>query len=287
MVWVFSLLLVYLLVIAVVAWFSLHPFRTPLFFAPGSLGARQEDHTLPGEAGPIQLWWLVPAKPPKLVFVMTHGYMMNRSELAAEGYRLWQEGCAIALMECRAHGRSGGKVSTLGWEERKDIAVVARWAREQYPDAKLILMGSSMGAAASAMALGDDPTLDDGLVLDSAYGKLTEAVSGWWRFLGGKGLALAFSPLLFVAAPFLGFNPWKVDVADALAKLPHVPILFFHGKSDTLALPAEAERNVAAHRGEHQIEWFERCGHSEGRWLHPERYWETLNGFLRKHDFLG
>lgn len=143
-----------------------------------------------------------------------------------------------------------------------------------------------MGSAASAMALAEDPTLADALVLDSCYGKLSEAVSGWWRFLGGRYLELAFKPILVIAHPFIGFDPWAVDVADALARIPDVPILFFHGLKDTLALPIEAERNIAAHKGVHHVEWFEGCGHSEGRWMFPVRYWETLTGFLTHHKLL-
>jgi pimeloyl-ACP methyl ester carboxylesterase len=143
-----------------------------------------------------------------------------------------------------------------------------------------------MGSAAIALAVTKDSTLADALILDSCYSRLTSASLGWWRFLGGKVLMTVLSPTVLIAAPFAGFNPFRVVIANELAKLKHVPILFLHGDGDNLALPSEAQRNFDAYDGPKQIVWFTGCNHSEGRWEQPERYREAVDGFLEKHNIL-
>jgi pimeloyl-ACP methyl ester carboxylesterase len=232
-------------------------------------------------------WWIdVPSA--HTVFVMSHGYLMNRCELAPLAIYLAQFGCSSLLYDFRAHGKSGGRKSGLGWTERLDVLAAVAFAKSRAPGCRVVLVGSSMGSAASAFALAEDPGLADGLILDSAYSRLYQAISGWWRFLGGRVLSFVLSPSVVIAAPLAGFNPFRPDVASALARVK-VPVLILHGDCDNLATVDEAKRNETACANA-RIVWFERCGHSEGRWLQPEKYnaavvefvgWVTRDGHRR------
>jgi pimeloyl-ACP methyl ester carboxylesterase len=142
-----------------------------------------------------------------------------------------------------------------------------------------------MGSAASALALGEDPDLAEALVLDSAYGRLDRAITGWWRFIGGWWLSALLWPMPLVCWPLLRVNPFRVDVSRAIDRIK-CPILFFHGDRDDLALPSEAKRNLEAVSGEKRIVWLEGCGHSEGRWLQPDRYHRALLAFLDVIGFI-
>ncbi|HEY0866235.1 MAG TPA: alpha/beta hydrolase, partial [Fimbriimonas sp.] len=128
--------------------------------------------------------------------------------------------------------------------------------------------------------------LADALVLDSCYGKLSSAILGWWRFVGGKLLMVVLWPTALVTMPFVGFNPFKVDVSKGLGRLLGTPVLVLHGERDDLALPSEARRNFDACPGPKRLVWFERAGHSEFRWEQPEKYYRELLGFLREHGFI-
>ncbi|MCB8932400.1 MAG: lysophospholipase [Fimbriimonadaceae bacterium] len=280
MAWLIAILALYVAVLAGVAWFSARPFRTPIFLSPGAMGVAQEEISLKTRDGvTLRGWWVdVPNAP--VVAVIAHGYMMNRSELVPQAVWLAQRGIACLLLDLRAHGRSGGKMCGFGYLERADVRAGIDAARGRCPGAKVILLGSSMGSAASTFAAAEAPELVDGLVLDSAYSTLLSGMFGWWRFLGGPVLAVVLAPTVLLALPMLRVRPRKVDVASALATLKQ-PVLLLHGDADDLALPSEARRNeAAAHQSE--LVWLGGCGHSEGRWIHPDTYFEALDRFLAR-----
>jgi len=286
MIWLLLAFGAYLLSLFGVAWFSLHPIRTPIYLSPGGFGLPQEDVEFASADGTLLRGWWVGVEGCQTVFVMSHGYLMNRCELAPLATYMAQFGCSSLLYDFRAHGKSGGKKSGLGWTERADVAAAATFARSRAPKARVVLLGSSMGSAASAFALAEDPALADALILDSAYSRLPQAISGWWRFLGGRVLSFFLTPSVVLAAPLAGFNPFRPDVAKALSAIK-APVLILHGDRDNLATVAEANRNEAACGGETTVVWFEKCGHSEGRWLQPEKYNEAVREFMRRVEGRG
>lgn len=276
-----TLACLYVVALIVFAWISLHPVRTPIFLAPDFFEVPQEDVEFPNDDGHVLRGWHLPQKSPKTVAICAHGYVMNRAELTPVAAQLWKLGIACLIFEFRAHGRSGGKKSGLGWLERKDVGAAIQKARQLYPSSRVVLLGSSMGAAASAFAGAESDV--DAIVLDSSYSRLSHAIPGWWRFVGGQMLAIILWPVTILAIPMAGFSPFKVDVAKALAKVK-VPVLILHGEQDDLALPSEALRNQSACQAD--IAWFPRSGHTEGRWLHPDLYMEALTAFLTKNELL-
>lgn len=286
MVWLIVLgilLLLYLAVILAIAWFSLHPVRIPVFLSPGGLGYPQEDVEFATTDGLTLRGWWSAVPDPEAVVIVSHGYLMNRSELSPLVGLFAEHRAACLFYDFRAHGKSGGNKSFLGFREKNDVKAAVALARAKAPNAKVVLIGSSMGAASSALAAGDDPELADALILDCAYGKLSSAVIGWWRFLGGNALATLLWPTTIVSMPLAGFNPFEVDVSKALAAAGPIPVLFLHGAKDTLALPSEALRNQAACVGPTTLVWLPDSGHAEGRWLHPEMYNGAISAFLREH----
>lgn len=284
--WIAIAALAYALLLCLIVWISLHPKRLPFFISPGLLGAPQSEVEFSSRDGVTLRGWWVEAKQPRALIVLVHGYIMNRSEMTPIAYHLWRLGCSCLVFDLRAHGRSGGSSTGLGWLEREDVAAAIAWARARHPGVKVAVIGSSMGAAAAAFALGQRLAEADALVLDSAYSTLDSAVLGWWRFLGGKPLAWFLAPTLLLSAAFVRFRPRDVDVARALSQAQETPILILHGDRDNLSLPSQALRNHAACR-QGVLRWFPGCGHSEGRLNQPEEYLSVLQDFLREHGILG
>jgi len=285
MLWIVGFLTIYLLVLVGIAWISLHPFRIPSYLSPGAMFAPQENFEFESDGNTLQGWWLE-APESTTVVILAHGYMMNKCELTPEAVYFWRRGASCMVFDHRAQGRSGGKKCGFGVDERVDIAAAVREARRRKPGAKIVLIGSSMGSAAIALAVCEDPTLADAAVIDSCYGRFSSASLGWWRFLGGNVLMVLLSPTVVLAAPFAGFNPFRVDVSKGLAKINGIPLLFLHGNKDNLALPADAQRNYDAYPGPKHFVWFDGCRHSEGRWEQSAKYRESIDGFLVKYGLL-
>lgn len=286
MLWaVLTLSCLYLAMLFGIAWFSVRPFRSPLFLSPAWFEAQQYDVEFESEPNIMLKGWWIPAENSRAVAVISHGYMMNRAELTPVAVDLARRGCSCLVYDFRAHGKSGGKICGAGGLEVQDVIAAVAEARRRHPDGPLLLLGSSMGAAASAMAANHPTVKADALVLDSAYSRLPSAILGWWRFLGGKPLAAILSPTVLLGWPMTGTNPFQVDVAKSLKPL-QIPVLILHGDADSLALPEEATRNQAACAQGAEVVWFAGCGHSEGRWLIPDLYEQSLYRYLGERGIL-
>ena len=191
---------------------------------------------------------------------------------------------AFLFFDFPAHGGSQGRRSGFGFRERTSVVAAVAEARKKYPSAKVVLAGSSMGAVACAFALGEDPNLADGLILDSCYDRLVEAINGWWLFLGGKTLRFFLVPVALLGGPISGLNPFKVVVSKALRKVS-VPTLVLHGESDSLAPLPHATANFEALSGPKELVTFSGRNHSEARWEEPEKYFIAIEEFLRRNGW--
>ena len=264
---------------------ALHPFRSPVFFSPGAMGLPQETFDFPNADGTrLRADWTSPENPVGVV-VAAHGYCMNRAELAPFTAFFAERGLATLLFDFRAHGQSARGRTGIGIFEREDVWAAVEQARKRLPEGKIILIGSSMGAAAIGFAAGERRDLADALILDSSYDRLADAASGWWDFLGkltqtGRLWRWTLWPVATLARPFAGFDPRKISVAESLRGYDG-PVLLLHGRDDTIAPPPCAERIREAVGDEDvRLVWFEGCDHAEMRWLQPDAYREAVGGFF-------
>lgn len=265
-----------------VARVSVRPPRVPLFLSPGLLGAPQETVRFEGREGLMLVGWWMDQPSPGVVAVMTHGYCVNRSEPAPVAHWLWRHGAACLMFDFPAHGDSQGREVGFGWKERLDVLAALRIARARYPAARIVLWGSSLGAAAGAFACAEaEPShRPSAMILDCPYGRLSRAIDGWWKFVGGRRLARFLVPVAWFSRVLTGLRPRRIDVAAALAACPDVPALVISGARDTILPPDEARRLEAASPSATLVT-FEGCHHSEPRYLQPDRYREALETFLR------
>src|SRR2546423_15638814 len=94
MIWILIALGLSFLVLILVRWMSIHPFRPPIFIWPGALGKPQEDvEFITSDGTTLRGWWSeVPRA--KAVAVLSHGYVMNRCELTPLAAQLVDAGCS-------------------------------------------------------------------------------------------------------------------------------------------------------------------------------------------------
>lgn len=276
LVWLGVGIAIYIGALAVFALLGVRPPRVPPYLFPGMLGANYLRADLCTEDGvPLRAWWL-PAEAPPLVVIGLHGYLSNRCELLVPAWRFQMQGYAVLLLDSRGHGQSGGRCG-LGAREVADVRAAIAEARRSYPDADIVLYGSSMGGAAVALAAGYSPGLADALILDSAYSRPLIPMSGIARLFLGRTAEFLLRPAKPLVGWWAGVNPYRIDVAEALGRFTG-PVLLLHGRRDAITPPAEAERNRAA-CPQAALEWFE-AGHIMGRMQEPERYQAILDAFL-------
>ncbi|MCE9560017.1 MAG: lysophospholipase [Armatimonadetes bacterium] len=276
------LILLYFGGLFLVARFSVRPIRTPLFLSPGLMGTAQENIEFEGRDHLLLKGWWLPNPTSKVVVVFAHGYLMNSSEPAAVAANLWQDGYAALLFDFPGHGRSPSANVTFGIREREDVRAAVEYARSRMPEAKIVVWGSSMGAAATSLAAREIPV--DAMILDSVFTDLRTASDGWWEFLGGNYLRMLLSPAKVFSKLIAGVDLDSANITEAL-KQTSCPVLMPHGDADVLVPISEAHKNAAARDGI-RLDIYPGCNHSEGRWIFPAEYYMNLGSFLRENDLL-
>jgi len=178
--------------------------------------------------------------------VLVHGYGGNQDEMLPVAAALHAVGFGVFTFDTRGCGRSGGAV-TFGALECDDlIAVVDNLVDRGDVDAnRIAVLGFSMGAATAILAAAGDPRIK-AVVADSAWSD----VRSWLR------------PSLrsFLLHPRDRFSPpslklvelrTRIDLdllrpVDAVGAISPRPLLLLHGSADTVVLPEDSSRLLAA-----------------------------------------
>lgn len=172
---------------------------------------------------------LLIGKTGKGAVLLLHGYNVHRNILARRARFLFREGYSVFMFDFQAHGQSGGEVATIGYRESFDVEAAMAWMRERFPDEKIAIVATSMGAA-SVMARGQ-AVKADAYVLECMYYALPLITERLLRELEGPAVA-AFTPLiLWVQKQRFGFDPWAVVPGEAVSTIKS-PVLFVGAELD-------------------------------------------------------
>ncbi len=276
-----SVVAIYFLINLIAAWFTLRPFRVPIYLSPGFMGFPQEKVDLVTEDGVALSAWWVPHPNPKGILIGTHGYIMNRCEWVPLLPLLFNDlGMSCLFVDHRGQGRSGKALCTFGKDEALDVKAMKEFVLSRDAVSPRVWLGSSMGAAAVIYAAAEDRDLGDGFILDAPYRRLDEAGRGWWLMVGGRAL----NALLHFVLPFgswmAKFSPKKLSVEEKLPLLRDKPILLLYGTSDPLVSVESAKVLQKAAGPRAQIEFFEGAGHGHGRFREPDRWHKVVKAFI-------
>jgi predicted MFS family arabinose efflux permease/pimeloyl-ACP methyl ester carboxylesterase len=197
---------------------------------PTAQGATFENVTFTSVDGNQLSGWYLPSGQKPVTIIMTHGLFRSRYEMLDRGVALWREGYDVLLYDLRRHGHSRAEFSTIGYDERHDVTAALKFVRERAPDNKVVLMGVSMGAAATLMAAAEESDRLMAVVAESSFLSFSDTVR---HHVGLAGLpAFPFATLLVrFTAWRLNFNPSDFDLLQAVSKIK-CPILFIGGGAD-------------------------------------------------------
>jgi pimeloyl-ACP methyl ester carboxylesterase len=146
----------------------LHPFRHAAHdqiaeadHVFSSVNATRQDFVVHNPDGTILQGWKVrPAHPNGDWVLLLHGRSHNRYEMLPYAEFLLSAEYSVAMMDARAHGSSGGSMSTYGYLERFDARAIVDALESSERVSHLFALGESMGAAVSLQFAAFDPRID-------------------------------------------------------------------------------------------------------------------------------
>ena len=249
------------------------------------------------------------AESPKVVIVALHG-MNDYGRFITDAALNWQkQGIATYAFDQRGFGRTDGNGRWPGHDVMAaDVATFVGLVRKRHPDARIFLLGESMGGAVATLAAArTGPKLADGLILVSpAYWgwsnlDIVKRAALWTMMqlapgsrLTGRGLnirpsdnekmliALGQDPFV-IKATRIDATYGLVDLMDEAWKAApdvEIPTLVLYARGDEVVPSAPIEEAVGKMKGPRRFVCYSDGFHMLLRDLKAERTWKEVSAFV-------
>lgn len=217
----------------------------------------------------LAAWYTPPKK--GAVILVAHGFGDQRPEWVYE--MLARKGYGVLAWDARAHGESGGEISTVGYLEILDVKAALDFALSQPEVEHVGGWGGSMGAATLIRAAAEYPEIE-ALFVDSSFASMEDEFD-----------YLVPYPILNPLAKFLaeirtGISLDDVSPVNVIARISPRPIYIVHSSADKVAPPDAGQVLYEAAR-EPKFLWLEEgVPHQQIFLSDPQRYKKRLIGFF-------
>ncbi|MGQ0503808.1 MAG: alpha/beta hydrolase [Myxococcaceae bacterium] len=208
--------------------------------------------------------------------VLAHGWGESRTELLKEAESLSASGFGVLLFDLRAHGESGGSISTMGERERADVlAAVEFVAKQEGVDERRIgAVGFSIGAAAVVRAAAVDGRLR-AMVLLSPVDDFESDMRFDFQDSGWLGQWLALRTFAKAGVDVAGFKPIE-DLRRTRARR----VMLVYGEREPQ--PDMVERMSQAAPAGSELWIVPDAGHGDFLRAAGDAYLERLRRFLER-----
>ena len=218
--------------------------------------------------------------------VICHGVTENKINSVKYARLFERLGFNSVVYDHRRHGDSGGKTTSFGHYEKKDLQAVVKAVKEYAgEDAIIGIHGESMGAATTILYAG---TLEDHAhfyISDCAFSDFTDQL----MYLMKKETPLRTIYALKLADVFLrvrdGYSMKLVSPREAVTHIEK-PVLFIHSLLDDFILPAMTQELYDLKQGPKQLKLFEIGAHAQSFNQNTDEYEKTVAEFLHAHHLL-
>lgn len=194
----------------------------------------------------IDAWYAKPDSAAKGTVIFFHGIMANKGMLLAEAAEFRYLGYNVMLVDFRAHGNSGGHITTIGVKESEEVKLAYDHI-VQLGEKNIFLYGSSMGAVVVAKAIADYDLKPAGAFLDMPFASMQSHLRARARLLGFRGFGE--KPFGFLVTMWIGiergFNGFKDQTTRYVSKI-NCPVLMQWGAADSYVLKSETDRIYSA-----------------------------------------
>ena len=221
-------------------WLAVRPPRLAVPLAPRDFGLAVEDVTITTDDGLKLAAWLVP-RPGAPAVILLHGYPADKADMLPIAAGLAPR-FTVLLLDQRYFGRSEGRLTTLGFRERRDLARAVDFlaARGFGP---VGVFGFSLGGAVALLAAAEDPRIRAAAAY-APFADLTVLGHELYAWLWLLKYPLVGMTRVW-ARLFLGHDITRPAPVEAAARLA-VPVLLIASREDEQIAFAHAERLRAA-----------------------------------------
>lgn len=204
---------------------------------PEELGLLGEAFAIPTDEGAVRGWLLHgEASPPNaMMVVVSHGWASSASDMLRWIAPIVRHGHRAIVYDVLGHGISDERQVASIRHFVDDLRVVLRWAEGRANGARIVLLGHSLGGAAS-IVVAAETSLVRGLIVAAAPVDPVEVTREWLEAKGRPG-----GLLIALMRPFwrsIIRVPYETLVPVRRIREVRVPILIIHG---------DADRQVAVH----------------------------------------
>lgn len=200
--------------------------------------------------------------------LLMHGIRSDRRAMAARALFLRDASITSLAIDLQAHGETPGEMITFGYRESRDARNGVAYLRTQ-GCRTVVAIGQSLGGAAAL--LGDGPVAADGIVLESVYPTIEDAVANRLAMRFGF-LGRMAAPALYLQIPLRsGVGRDELRPVDAIRKL-RMPVLVAGGTSDLQTPPKETRRLFEAAPGNKALWLVEGAAHQDLYAFDPVQY---------------
>ncbi len=222
-----------------------------------------------------------PTESNKTIYYL-HGYGVTRAQAIWFLEKYHELGYNVVMYDQIASGKSGGKYSTMGVKESRDLKTVKDYIENTYGKSeKVALHGISMGASTAiyyAEKYGDI----DYILADCGYSTMKDIVIHQYK----QQFNLPNFPFINLANIGLkmkaNYTLNDVDCLQSIAsdELNNVDIVIIHGAQDNFTPVHMAYDLQQASTGNSKLEIFENADHADCYQSEPQRYERIMEQLL-------
>jgi alpha-beta hydrolase superfamily lysophospholipase len=252
--------------------------RDDYTFSPFEVGVEFEDVEFQTQDGLTLRGWWFPHPETKSVVVALSGHKGAKHDLLGIGSGLWRAGNNVLLFDFRGCGTSDAAPLSLAHRELADARAAVAYVRRRMPDARIGLIGFSMGAAVAILTAISDPEIT-GVVSDSSFAGISEVVEAAYRRHG--------LPARILVPIADALNRWRhgytfssVRPVDVISRLSPRPVLIIHGADDAMTPVEQANRLYEAAVEPKDLWITENTPHCGTYFVDREEYVHRVAGFF-------